>query len=109
MMLTKIQQDQWDAFVATFPFVRETMRFDPRVMTVGSGGILPEDRSPEQVRASYMPSNELAWDAFMQQCRLVVVDMHEAGQGLLLRRPPTVERCEMGHRVTARFGFIDPE
>lgn len=119
MMLTKIQKDQWDACVATFPFVRDTqsevarllaaMRFDPRVMTVGSSGILPEDRSPEQVRASYMPSNELAWDAFMQQCRLVVVDMHKAGQGLLLRRPPTVERCEMGHRVTARFGFIDLE
>lgn len=108
MMLTKIQQDQWDAFVASFPFVRDTMRFDRRVITVGPSGTLPEDRSPEQVRASYMPSNEVAWDAFMQQCRLVG-DMRKTGQGLLLRRQPTVERCEMGHRVTARFGFIDPE
>lgn len=108
MMLTKIQQDQWDAFVASFPFVRDTMRYDRRVVTVGPAGVLPEDRSVEQVRASYLPTQEEAWAGFMQECRRIG-DGRGTGDGLLLRRPPTVERCEMGHRVTARFAIVPPD
>lgn len=108
MMLTKVQQDQWDAFVASFPFVRNTMRYDRRIITVGPSGVLPEDRSPAQVQASYLPTQEEAWTGFMQECRRIGYG-RETGEGLLLRRPPTVERGEMGHRVTARFAIVPPD